>query len=204
MNSWGNHSWAMFAWRSYRRPTSGSSSRSRARSSTCGAVESVIDVSLGGMAGSTRPTCVDLHRSVPRLEADDPFAGPVASVGARSGGHLRAVASLASPRATSGRRLHASNQGTRTAAVAATILVVGVVTATLASPASGVTPTVLARGTYDAFKVTHLSGRRGHGQGRIRRTPSTSSSASTSTPRARRPAGTGTLTRCSSPSSRRP
>ena len=32
-------------------------------------------------------------------------------------------------------------------------LFVGAVTPTLASPASGVTPLVLARGTYDAFKV---------------------------------------------------
>jgi Cupin domain len=40
-----------------------------------------------------------------------------------------------------------------TAAAAATLLVVSVVAATMASPASGITPTVLSRGTFDAFKV---------------------------------------------------
>jgi hypothetical protein len=38
-------------------------------------------------------------------------------------------------------------------ALAATMLITGAVTTTVASPAQGVTPTVLARGTYDAFKV---------------------------------------------------
>ena len=39
------------------------------------------------------------------------------------------------------------------AALAGIALVAGAVNLTMASPASGVTPTVLARGTYDAFKV---------------------------------------------------
>jgi len=39
------------------------------------------------------------------------------------------------------------------AALAATALLIVVVTTTIASPASGVTPTLLARGTYDSFKV---------------------------------------------------
>src|SRR4029078_13322478 len=39
-----------------------------------------------------------------------------------------------------------------TAAVAATMLLVVVVTATMASPATGITPTVLSRGTFTAFK----------------------------------------------------
>ena len=39
------------------------------------------------------------------------------------------------------------------AAVAATVLLVGAGTMAIASPPSGVTPTVLARGTYDSFKV---------------------------------------------------
>ena len=38
-------------------------------------------------------------------------------------------------------------------ALALAIIAVGAGTTTLASPASGVTPTVLARGTYDSFKV---------------------------------------------------
>jgi hypothetical protein len=38
-------------------------------------------------------------------------------------------------------------------AVSATALIAAVVTPALANPPSGVTPTVLARGTYDAFKV---------------------------------------------------
>ena len=38
-------------------------------------------------------------------------------------------------------------------AVSATALVATVVTPTLANPASGVTPTLLSRGTFDAFKV---------------------------------------------------
>jgi Cupin domain len=41
-----------------------------------------------------------------------------------------------------------------TAVAAATLLLVLVVTTTMASPASGITPTVLARGTFDAFKVS--------------------------------------------------
>jgi len=43
---------------------------------------------------------------------------------------------------------------TLAAVVAATALVAGAVGMTIASPASNVTPTVLARGTYDSFKVT--------------------------------------------------
>lgn len=39
------------------------------------------------------------------------------------------------------------------AAVAAAALLMVVVTMTIASPASGVTPTLLARGTYDSFQV---------------------------------------------------
>jgi quercetin dioxygenase-like cupin family protein len=38
-------------------------------------------------------------------------------------------------------------------AVAVMALLIGAVNMAVASPASGVTPTVLARGTYDAFKV---------------------------------------------------
>jgi hypothetical protein len=40
-----------------------------------------------------------------------------------------------------------------TAAVAATFMLVAAGTLAIASPPSGVTPTVLARGTYDSFKV---------------------------------------------------
>lgn len=40
-----------------------------------------------------------------------------------------------------------------TAAVAAMVMFVGAGTMAIASPPSGVTPTVLARGTYDSFKV---------------------------------------------------
>ena len=40
------------------------------------------------------------------------------------------------------------------AVLGATVLLGSIITATMASPASGVTATVLARGTYDAFKVT--------------------------------------------------
>jgi cupin domain len=39
------------------------------------------------------------------------------------------------------------------AAVAAMVMLVGAGTMAIASPPSGVTPTVLARGTYDSFKV---------------------------------------------------
>jgi hypothetical protein len=39
------------------------------------------------------------------------------------------------------------------AAVVATVLLIGAGTLAIASPPSGVTPTVLARGTYDSFKV---------------------------------------------------
>ena len=39
------------------------------------------------------------------------------------------------------------------AALAATALLAGAVNIVFASPPSGVTPTVLARGTYDSFKV---------------------------------------------------
>jgi hypothetical protein len=39
------------------------------------------------------------------------------------------------------------------AAVAAMVMLVGAGTLAIASPPSGVTPTVLARGTYDSFKV---------------------------------------------------
>ena len=38
--------------------------------------------------------------------------------------------------------------------LALAVVLIGAVTTTLASPASGVAPLVLARGTYDAFKVT--------------------------------------------------
>ncbi|MEO6577855.1 MAG: hypothetical protein ABIO99_03025 [Candidatus Limnocylindria bacterium] len=44
------------------------------------------------------------------------------------------------------------------AAVAVTALLVGVVTMTMASAPSFVTPTLLARGTYDAFKVASQRG----------------------------------------------
>ena len=37
--------------------------------------------------------------------------------------------------------------------LALAVILIGAVTTTLASPASGSTPTLLARGTYDAFKV---------------------------------------------------
>jgi hypothetical protein len=43
-------------------------------------------------------------------------------------------------------------------AVAVTALLVGAVNMAVASPASGVTPTVLARGTYDSFKVASAQG----------------------------------------------
>jgi hypothetical protein len=39
------------------------------------------------------------------------------------------------------------------AAVVATVLLIGAGTLAIASPPSGVTPTLLARGTYDSFKV---------------------------------------------------
>jgi len=48
------------------------------------------------------------------------------------------------------------------AAVAAMALLVSVGTMAIASPPSGVTPTVLARGTYDSFKV--MSNPEGHGK----------------------------------------
>jgi hypothetical protein len=44
------------------------------------------------------------------------------------------------------------------ATVAASALLVAAVTITLASMPSGVTPTLLARGTYDAFKVSSANG----------------------------------------------
>ena len=44
------------------------------------------------------------------------------------------------------------------AAIAVTALLVGAVDMAVASPASGVTPTVLARGTYDSFKVMSAQG----------------------------------------------
>jgi hypothetical protein len=44
------------------------------------------------------------------------------------------------------------------AAIAVTALLVGAVNMAVASPASGVTPTVLARGTYDSFKVASAQG----------------------------------------------
>ena len=44
------------------------------------------------------------------------------------------------------------------AAIAATALLAVAVTITMASPPSGVTPTLLARGTYDSFKVMSQQG----------------------------------------------
>lgn len=44
------------------------------------------------------------------------------------------------------------------AALAATAVLAGAVTIALASPPSGVTPTLLARGTYDSFKVAAQHG----------------------------------------------
>jgi hypothetical protein len=45
------------------------------------------------------------------------------------------------------------NRALAAAAVVAAVLLTGAVTMATASPPSGVTPTLLARGTYDAFKV---------------------------------------------------
>ena len=45
-----------------------------------------------------------------------------------------------------------------TAAIAATALLVAAVTFAVASPAVNVTPTLLARGTYPAFKVSSMHG----------------------------------------------
>lgn len=45
------------------------------------------------------------------------------------------------------------NKSLTAAILAATALIVGLSSAATASPASGVTPTLLARGTYDAFKA---------------------------------------------------
>jgi hypothetical protein len=45
------------------------------------------------------------------------------------------------------------NRSLTTAAIAVLVLLTATVAVAIASPASGVTPTLLARGTYDSFKV---------------------------------------------------
>ena len=76
------------------------------------------------------------------------------------------------------------------AAVVALAIHAAAINLVVASPAAGVTPTLLARGTYPEFKVSSLPGRqRACSRPRPNRT-STSSSGATTTPRAARPAGT--------------
>jgi hypothetical protein len=58
-----------------------------------------------------------------------------------------------SPGTAQERRAPRRRHALAAAALGATVALIGAVALTTASPASGVTPTLLARGTYDSFKV---------------------------------------------------